>query len=210
MKRIRESMHELGDEQSGPNRIRLRCSLAAVCQALLTRSHFTLVIVLGLVVTAALQGQVDEYQVKAFFLYNFTRYVEWPSQSFNSPNDPIEICILKQNPFGNALEEAISGKVVEGRTLVVRQITDIPPKCKCHILFVNASERARFRSICGTVRGSGILTVGETQEFTNDGGVITFKLEDGKVRFEINVKAAGQEHLYISSNLLSVAQIVKK
>jgi hypothetical protein len=164
----------------------------------------------GILVQPSARAQVDEYQVKAFFLYNFTRYVEWPAQNFRSPNDPIAICILGRNPFGNALEHAIAGKLVEGRTLVVEQISDIHPKSSCQILFVRASERKRFRSAIDAIRGTGILTVGEAQDFTGDGGVINFKLEDGKVRFEINVEAAGQEHLRISSKLLSLAQVVKK
>jgi hypothetical protein len=167
-------------------------------------------IVLGATCILGLPGQVNEYQVKAFFLYNFARYVEWPSRSFKAATDPIVICILGQNPFGSALDEAIAGKVVEGRPFVIRQISDIPSSGACHILFVNSSERRRFRSTAGRLKGSGVLTVGETQGFTADGGVINFKLEDGKVRFEIDVDAAGQEHLRISSKLLSLAQIAKK
>jgi hypothetical protein len=98
---------------------------------------------------------------------------------------------------------------VDGRPFVVRQIAEIPPACECHILFVHASERKRFRSLAGKIRGSGILTVGETQGFTADGGVINFKLEDGKVRFEIDVDAAGRERLRISSKLLSLAKIAR-
>jgi len=174
------------------------------------RGHLILAAVLGLGVTPALLGQVDEYQVKAFFLYNFARYVEWPAQTFNSPADPIVICILGQNPFGGALEQAVHGKAVEGRTVVVHQISDIHPQCNCHILFVGANERKRFRSAVADIRGSGVLTVGENEGFANDGGVINFKVEGGKVRFEINVEAAGQEQLRISSKLLSLARIVKK
>jgi hypothetical protein len=174
------------------------------------RGQFTSAVILGFVITTALLGQINEYEVKAFFLYNFTRYVEWPSQRFNSSDDPITICILGQNPFGRALQQAIHGKVVEGRTLVVRQISDIQPQCKCHILFVNASERKRFRSTAGAVRGTGVLTVGETEGFVNDGGLINFKVEDGKVRFEVNVEAVGQEQLRISSKLLSLARIIKR
>jgi hypothetical protein len=77
-------------------------------------------------------------------------------------------------------------------------------------LFVSAPERKRFRSTAGAIRGSGVLTVGETQGFLGDGGVVNFKVEEGKVRFEINMEAAGQERLHISSKLLRLAQIVKK
>jgi hypothetical protein len=148
----------LSDELAELDTTRFHSCLAAVCRALLMRGHFTFAVVLGLAVTHVLSGQVDEYQVKAFFLYNFTRYVEWPSQKFNSPTDPIVICILGQNPFGNALEQAIHGKALEvSRTVVVRQISDIQPQCNCHILFVSASERKHFRSSTGVIRGSGIL-----------------------------------------------------
>lgn len=175
---------------------------------MLTRLKFA--IVLGVTCICGLPGQVGEYQVKAFFLYNFARYVEWPPQSFKAPNDPIVICILGQNPFGGALEQAIAGKLVEGRPFVVRRISDLPASGNCHILFVNSSERRRFRLAVGRLKGSGILTVGETHEFMAEGGVINFKLQDGKVRFEIDVEAAGREHLHISSKLLSLAQVTTR
>jgi hypothetical protein len=174
---------------------------------MLTRLKFA--IVLGAACTLALPGQIDEYQVKAFFLYNFARYVEWPTETFKAANDPIVICILGQNPFGGALEQAVAGKLLGARPFVVRQISEIPPGC-CHILFVKSSERKRFRSMAGRLKGSAVLSVGETPGFTADGGVINFKLEDGKVRFEIDVEAAGRERLRISSKLLSLAQIAKK
>jgi hypothetical protein len=172
-------------------------------------THLKLAIVLGAACAPGLQGQVNEYQVKAVFLYNFARYVEWPSQSFKAANASVTICILGQNPFGNALEQAVAGKDVEGRSLVVRQISDFQTGGNCQILFVGSSERKRFRSMAVRLKGSGVLTVGETQGFTADGGVMNFKLEDGKVRFEIDLDAAAREHLRISSKLLSLAQIVK-
>lgn len=157
-----------------------------------------------------LRAQVNEYQVKAFFLYNFARYVEWPAQSFKSPTDPIVICILGPNPFGGALDHAVAGREVEGRTFVIRQIADFHSGDNCRILFVNASARKRFHSIEANLRGAGILTVGETQWFADEGGVINFKLEEGKVRFEINPQAAEREHLRISSKLLSLAAVAAK
>jgi hypothetical protein len=92
----------------------------------------------------------------------------------------------------------------------VHEISDIHPGCKCNILFVNASERRRFQAAAAALKESAILTVGETPGFIKDGGVINFNLQDGKVRFEINVDVAVQKRLRISSKLLSVAQIVKK
>jgi YfiR/HmsC-like len=157
-----------------------------------------------------LRAQVNEYQVKAFFLYNFARYVEWPPQSFKSPTDPIVICILGSNPFGAALDQAVAGREVDGRGFVIRQLADIHTGGNCRILFVNAGARKRFHSIAANLHGSGVLTVGETHGFADEGGVVTFKIEYGKVRFEINVQAAEREHLRISSKLLSLAAVEAK
>ena len=167
-------------------------------------------IALGLAFTLGLPGQIDEYQVKALFLYNFARYVEWPPETFRAANDPIVICVLGQNPFGGALDRAVVGKVLGARPFAVRQISDLSPGSGCHILFINSSQSRRFRSMAGRLKGSAVLSVGETPGFTADGGVINFKLENGKVRFEIDLDAAGREHLRISSKLLSLAQIAKK
>jgi hypothetical protein len=167
------------------------------------------VLVVGAMFAASLSGQVDEYSVKAFFLYNFARYVDWPAESFKGPGDPITICILGQNPFGGALDQATTGKAVGGRPFVVRQIADIERPCRCQILFVNASDRKRVRATTADLKETGVLTVGETPGFAADGGVINFTREDGKVRFEINVEAAGREHLHISSKLLNLAHIVR-
>lgn len=167
-------------------------------------------IVLGAACTLGLRGQIGEYQVKAFFLYNFARYVEWPPQSFKTRNDPIVICILGRNPFGSALEQAIAGKFVAGRPFAIRQISDLSSIAACHVLFVDSSERKRFRGMAQKFNGSGLLSVGESRGFTPGGGVINFVLEDGKVRFEIDMDAAAREHLRISSKLLILAQIARR
>lgn len=173
-------------------------------------SRLKLVTLLGAILAAAASAwQIDEYQVKAAFLYNFARFVEWPASAFEKPDDPVRICILGENPFGSALEQAISGKVVEGRRFIVRQVSNNEPVGRCQVLFVNSSERKRFRSLAAGLKGRGILTVGESSGFASDGGIINFKLEAGRVRFEINPDAAEQERLRISSKLLSLAQIVR-
>jgi hypothetical protein len=136
--------------------------------------------------------------------------VEWPPAAFKSAQDPIVICVLGENSFRNSLEEVIKGKVLDGRTFVVRPVSQHQLPCPCHILFVNASERKSFRSMVGDLKLAGVLTVGETPGFDAEGGIINFKLESGRIRFEINVKAAEQEKLHISSKLLSLAEIVQK
>jgi len=166
-------------------------------------------LLLEVLLIAGAQGQaVDEYQVKAAFLYNFAKFVTWPPQSFQTSKDPIVICILGSNPFGGELEEAVQGKVVEGRKLLVLQISDAKQAASCHILFISSSERKRSRSILADLRSTGILTVGESEGFAGYGGVVNFKLEGNRVRLEVNIDAAEQEKLRISSKLLSLAQIV--
>ena len=159
---------------------------------------------------AALGQAVDEYRVKAAFLYNFAKFVEWPPQAFPSASTPLAICVLGPNPFGRSLEEAVDGKIVDDRKLVVRQFADIRQVAGCHILFVSSPERKFLRAILADLRESGVLTVGETAGFTAEGGVITLQLEGDRVRFEINLDAAGRQKLLISSKLLSLARIVTK
>ncbi|MBZ5610579.1 MAG: YfiR family protein [Acidobacteriia bacterium] len=164
----------------------------------------------GLTLVLALQGQFDEYHVKAAFLYNFAKFVEWPPQTFKTPQDPIVIGVLGPSSLRKTLEEAVSGKAVEGRKFAVRELEDGALRCDCQILFVASSERRRFRSMAGGLRGTAILTVGETPGFAAEGGVINFKFEGDRLRFEINVDAAEQEGLRISSKLLSLSQVVRK
>jgi hypothetical protein len=165
---------------------------------------------IAFLVPRACARDFNEYQVKAAFLYNFAKFVDWPAQSFKGPNAPIAICIVGQNPFGTMLEDTVNGKALEGRPFVVRTISDVQQAGGCHILFVSSSERKHVQPILESIRTPGVLTVGETEGFAAKGGIINFKLDGGRVRFEINVDAAAKEGLQIRSNLLSLAQIVRK
>jgi hypothetical protein len=157
------------------------------------------------------RGQsANEYQVKAAFLYNFAKFVEWPPQSFKGPDDPLVVCVVGHNPFGRMLEDTVNGKTLEGRPFAVSNVPDIQQADGCHILFVSSSERKHLQSILKSIKAPGVLTVGETEGFVTNGGVINFKLEGGRVRFEINLEAAATEGLQIRSSLLSLAVIVKK
>jgi hypothetical protein len=178
--------------------------------AVLSRARFRGVILIGSLLAPVAQGQnAEEYQIKAAFLYNFAKFVEWPSQTFQSTAAPIVICVLGQNPFGHALEEAVAGKVVAGRGLITREVADVKQSSSCQILFIGVSERKRWRDILAGIKTGCVLTVGESAEFTASGGIISLILEDGKVRFQINVDAAAQEKIHISSKLLSLAQVVR-
>jgi YfiR/HmsC-like len=147
--------------------------------------------------STALGQSASEYQVKAAFLYNFAKFVEWPAPSFKGLNDPINICVVGQNPFGSMLEDTVRGKTLEGRAFVVRNLPDVQQAGGCHILFVSSAERRHMRSILESIKTPGVLTVGETEGFAMNGGVINFKLDEGRVRFEINLEAAAAKGLQI-------------
>jgi hypothetical protein len=160
--------------------------------------------------SAAFGQATNEYQVKAAFLYNFAKFVDWPPQSFHGPDDPITICIVGQNPFGRMLEDTVNGKTLDGRAFAVRNVPAVQQAAGCQILFVSSSERKHLHSILESIKTPGILTVGESEGFAVSGGAINFKLEGGKLRFEINLDAAAKAGLQIRSNLLSLAEIVRK
>jgi hypothetical protein len=148
--------------------------------------------------------------VKAAFLFNFAKFVEWPPQTFKTPADPITICVLGQNGFGHALLDAVNGKTADGRAFLVREVSGQHPAAGCQILFVSSSERKRLHATISETRTDAVLTVGETDSFTSEGGIINFKIDNGRVCLQVNVEAADQARLRISSKLLGLAEIVKR
>lgn len=153
---------------------------------------------------------VSEYEVKAAYLYNFVKFVEWPSGTLRGQGEPLAICTLAENPFGDALDAAVAGKTLDGRRIVARQVTGAAQARGCQILFVSASSQKNFRTMAGELKASGILAVGESDGFLADGGVINFKLDSGRVRLQISMESAEQQKLKISAKLLSLAELVKK
>ena len=153
---------------------------------------------------------MDEYQVKAGFVSSFASFVEWPADTFGTPQEPIAICVLGQNPFGTALNGLVAGKVVEGRTFVVRQISDVQQTSDCQILFVSASEHLRLRAILGSLGDRSVFSVGDTSDFIAEGGIVSLRTESGRVSIEINCDAARAKHLRISSRLLQLARNVRR
>jgi hypothetical protein len=148
------------------------------------------------------------YQVKAVFLSTFAKFVEWPSDP-GSNTGPISICVLGDDPFEGALDEAIKGKTINGRELVARRYKRAEETTGCQIVFISVSEKNRLRAILDSLRRESALTVGETEGFAKLGGMINFTLEENRVHFEINVDAADHARLKISSKLLNLAKIVR-
>ncbi len=158
--------------------------------------------------TFLLNGEGAEYPLKLAFLYNFAKFVEWPSDSFRSPGAPLAICIVGHNPFSLGIEEELRSRPVGGHSIefVARKPTDTLNAC--HIVFVPVTEKDQAARIVSSLKGLGALTVGESEGFAVRGGIINFTVEGGNVRFEINRTAAGRAGLKISSKLLSLARIV--
>ncbi|HEV2386613.1 MAG TPA: YfiR family protein [Candidatus Acidoferrales bacterium] len=167
---------------------------------------------LGLATTASpAAGQPrrpSEYQVKAAFLYNFAKFVQWPPSAFEGPSAPLVICVAGENPFGTLLNEMITGKTINGHPLEVENRSETGDLRSCNVLFVGAAQTKRLPKILEILKDSSVLTVGEADGFAGQGGVVNFYLEQDRVRFEINVSAAARSRLKISSKLLALARIV--
>ena len=148
--------------------------------------------------------------VKAVFLLNFVKFVEWPSAVFPDGEAPVIIGVLGDDAFGSVVEKTVAGETVKNRPVVVKRSRRLADLRQCHVLFISASENLRLPAILASLKGTGILTVGEHAEFTRLGGIIGLAIHDNKMCFEINAHAAGQESLKISANLLRVARAVNK
>jgi hypothetical protein len=150
----------------------------------------------------------SEYQVKAVFLFNFTQFVDWPAQSFADPHVPFVIGVLGRDPFGSALDEAVRGETVNGRTLVVeryRSVTELKP---CQILFIDRSAGADINKALESVGHQGTLTVSDSDAQAPRDVIIRFLSEGKKIRLRINVDSARDAGLTISSKLLRPAEVV--
>jgi hypothetical protein len=157
-------------------------------------------------VPPAARRTVTEYEVKAAFLLNFAKFVEWPPVEESRAKSPFSICIFGDDPFGKALDQIVEGEFIDNRPLVVQRLRRSPEHCE--VVFVSASER-NIPTILNQV-GSGVLTVGESPDFLSDGGIINFVIDGRRVRFDISRGAAERASLRISSRLLGVARSVLK
>ena len=152
----------------------------------------------------------SEYLIKAGFIYNFAKLVEWPTSAFPQSGNPIVIAVLGNDSFADVLEHAVDGKRIDSHPFSVKRLKWKEFKeCSCHILFLAVQESAHADEIIQSVKTASVLTIAETPGFAKRGGIINFTLQDSKVRFEANVEAAKQSGLIISSRLLSLARIVQ-
>lgn len=166
------------------------------------------VIVCGAGDLSAEEQKAGEYQVKALFLYNFMSFVDWPADSSILSSPAINVCIIGDDPFDNAID-AIKDKTVKGKKLSIRFYRPYDEPKGCHLLFIPASEKRHAAHILKSVREANVLTVGDTEESARQGAIIGFYIEQKKVRFAVNIEAARRAGLKISAKLLKLAKIIK-
>jgi hypothetical protein len=181
---------------------------SAACHRALRSGRRIFLLGICLLAAVAQAQSATEYQVKAAFLFNFAKFVEWPADTFPSADSALQICVLGQDPFGRDFEQVIVDKTVNGHRIEIAHPDGIPQARACQILFIAASERAHLPFILQGLKGASVLIVGDTPGFAALGGAINFVLDDSRVRFEINLKAAELAHLKISARLLTVAKVV--
>ena len=165
--------------------------------------------IFGLVaaLSAALSAQQPslEYDVKAAFVLNFVRYVEWPPER-RTP--PLRICVLQPDPFGKRLEAVIAGEQWQGEPITLRAVTDLRSSVDCHLLYVPEAAGPQFSKSVSAVSGLPILTVGEHEQFLEQGGMVRLFVEENRIRFSVNQRGAESVGLLVSSRLLRLARTV--
>lgn len=166
----------------------------------------------GLVLMGALAARADdppvhsEYAVKAAFLLNFAKFVEWPAESMADPNAPIMIGVLGTDPFGSILDDTVKGQKIKNREIQIKRADDAASLAGCHVVFVGSSEENRLKEVCQALNGSSALTVGDMKDFAERGGAISLVNEKGKIRFDVNTEAAKTAKLKLGSQLLNLAR----
>jgi len=162
----------------------------------------------ALAVIPSLQAQKaspTEYEVKAAYLYNFGRFVQWPSKATAHGGSPFTVCVLGQDPFGQALDAILAGESIDGANTAAARITKPQEAVNCRILFISSSEDSQLKQILVALEGRSVLTVSDLPLFSQRGGMVQFVLEGKRVRFEVNLTPVEHAHLALSSQLLKVA-----
>lgn len=195
----RSSRSQLAD-RAGP---RLRCALRVAIFTLL----FTILLLHVIAPAYAQQTRSAEVQVKAAYLYNFGKFVTWPEGNGKSAQS-FGICVLGRDPFGTTLDSTVAGESINGKKITVSRPATIQDASECNVLFISVSEEGRLTSILAIAQRFGALTVSDMPHFAERGGTVGFVTSQGRIRFEVNLRAAEQSHLTLGSELLKVASAV--
>jgi hypothetical protein len=157
----------------------------------------------------AQQSSPTEYEVKAAYLYNFGKFVEWPAK-VTAASELFSICVLGEDPFGASFDATIASESINGKKVVVKRIAKPQDAVSCRILFISSSEESRLKEILAALDDTSVLTVSDISQFTRRGGMIRFVMEANRVRFEVNLTTAEHAGLTLSSQLLKVAISVRR
>ncbi len=146
-----------------------------------------------------------EYEVKAAFLFNFARFVDWPANSAAVRGPRMVIGVLGTDPFGSIIESVIGASTVKGRQVAILRLQQAADAQHCHIVFIGATDEAQRGAALAALSRYPVLTVGDGAAFIDQGGMIAFQLIDDRVKVAINQRAAARAGLSISSKLLALA-----
>ena len=159
---------------------------------------------------AAQDAQVAEADLKAAFLYNFTKFIEWPADAFAKDDSPVAVGVFGDEEFTRTLRTLLADKKAHGRAFTVKRLTNIQEAKTCQILFFREAESRKMGSLYDSIKRMPILTVGESDDFLDQGGMFTMFSEDKQLRFEVNSTTAENAQLTVSSKLLRLAKKVRK
>ena len=163
----------------------------------------------GLVRVAPALEPIDEYTLKAAFLYNFAKFVEWPLNSFADNTSPFSLCVLGNDPFGANLE-TLAKKPVRERTLVIKHIRSITALSGCHILYVSPQELPQLEALLHNLEKAPVLTVCDTESCAESGLMLNMRMAENRVHLDMNLDAVQRTPLKVSSQLIKLTRIVKR
>lgn len=154
--------------------------------------------------------QFSEYDIKAAYLINFVRYLEWPETAFQENSAPFILGIFGENPFGETLAQLAAEQKYGDRSIELKYADTIEELKSCHLLFFSSPYKGDLAEDLKALEEHPVLTVGEKKDFAEKGGIVNFILVETRVKFEINLKVARKKQLKISAQLLKVANNVIK
>jgi hypothetical protein len=186
------------------------CGLNSSMRRLCVRALLGLLALASGAAFAEPEAVISESQIKAAFLYNFTKFVEWPRESFTDKSEPITIGVLGNDALALELQSIVEGRRINGRAIVVHNVRGPDEVAELQMLFVSAAEDAQLAALQASAANLALLTVGESPAFAQAGGAITFLQQSGKLRFEINMRSVERAQLKISAELQKLALAVRR
>lgn len=172
---------------------------------MLSFKHTALVLLCTVMVSPIFAQKASEYQVKAAFLFNFSKFLEWSPEAMGEDDEPFVVGVIGTDPFGNYLDDIIAGEKMMAHPMTVKRFKSAEEIDRCHILFINM--RGKTSEVLNALKGKSILTVSDDNDFSRTGGIIRFYTENETIHLEINIQAAKAANLNVSSKLLRIAKI---